>query len=318
MSMTTTASTQKTASGAFLVIVGSILFGTLGTVSVMAYQQGMAPPAFAAWRETIGAVGLLLILSFGIGRPREGGGFSWSALPMQQKVRLGIAALAFMTFSLAIFYAFNLITVALTLLIFYLYPALVTLVSGITGKERFTVSKVIALLMALAGSLLAIMGGYFTAGDMQINLLGVSLAALAAIADTVYFLVGRDGYPDVPPIYATTSFLVAGAVVFALISLAAGGVESLMYPFAHPDVFPILLFAGIFGAAVPTIMILAGIRMVGSSRASILALTEPAAGVVFAALLLSQTMLPIQMVGGVLVIVALVLLQLFPDKGAAK
>jgi len=314
MSMTTTASTQKAASGALLVVVGSILFGTLGTVSVLAYQHGMTPPAFAAWRETIGALGLLLILATGIGRPRDGSSFSWKTLEASQKVRLGIAAVAFMTFSLAIFYAFNLITVALALLIFYLYPALVTLVSGMTGKERFTVSKVVALILALAGSVLAVMGGYFGPGDVQFNLFGVALAALAAIADTVYFLVARDGYRDVPPVYATTFFLVAGAVVFALISLATSGLDSLIYPFANPSVLPILLFAGVFGAAVPTVMILAGIRMAGSSRASILALTEPVAGMLIAAVVLSQTMLPIQITGGVLVLVALVLLQLYTDK----
>jgi DME family drug/metabolite transporter len=316
MSITPTAP-RKTAVGALLVIVGSILFGTLGTVSVLAYQQGMTPPAFAAWREAIGALGLLILLAFGVGRPKNGPRFSWRNLSAGQKVRLGIAAVAFMVFSLAIFYAFDMITVALALLIFYMYPALVTLISGITGKERFTVSKVLALLLALAGSLLAVMGGYFGGGDVQVNLIGVALAALAAIADTVYFLVGRDGYPDVPPIYATTFFLVAGTVVFALIALFTGGGEALIHPLVQPAVLPILIFAGIFGAAVPTVMILSGIRIIGSSRAAILALTEPVAGVVIAMLILSQPLLPVQIIGGVLVLVALLLLQLVGRKKAA-
>lgn len=99
-----------------------------------------------------------------------------------------------------------------------------------------------------------------------------------------------------------------------LLFVHALGLDSLIYPFANPSVFPILLFAGVFGAAVPTVMILAGIRMAGSSRASILALTEPVAGMLIAAVVLSQTMLPIQITGGVLVLVALVLLQLYTDK----
>ena len=40
----------------------------------------------------------------------------------------------------------------------------------------------VALILALGGSVLAVMGGYFGPGDVQVNLFGVALAALAAEA----------------------------------------------------------------------------------------------------------------------------------------
>ena len=56
--------------GAAIVIVGAALFGTLGVASRFAYDAGVQPFAFVAWRAGAGALGILAVLLIVIG-PRS-------------------------------------------------------------------------------------------------------------------------------------------------------------------------------------------------------------------------------------------------------
>ena len=72
---------------------------------------------------------------------------------------------------------------------------------------------------------------------------------------------------------------------------------------------PLLLFTGVFGAAIPSLAFLAGIRAIGGTRAGILMLFEPVVGVVLAAWLLGEALVPIQVVGALAILGAAVILQ---------
>jgi drug/metabolite transporter (DMT)-like permease len=74
-------------------------------------------------------------------------------------------------------------------------------------------------------------------------------------------------------------------------------------------VLPILAFTGLFAAAIPSILFLTGIRLIGGTRAGILMLFEPVVGVALAAILLHEGLAPIQILGGLAVLAAAVILQ---------
>jgi drug/metabolite transporter (DMT)-like permease len=75
--------------------------------------------------------------------------------------------------------------------------------------------------------------------------------------------------------------------------------------------------AGVVGAGIPTVCFIGGIRLLGAPRAAILATLEPVVGVGLAALLLGERPTIVQLLGGVLIIAAGVLLQLrAPDEVA--
>ena len=76
-----------------------------------------------------------------------------------------------------------------------------------------------------------------------------------------------------------------------------------------PSILPLLAFTGLFAAAIPSILFLSGIRLIGGTRAGILMLFEPVVGVALAAVLLGETITPLQGLGGVAVLVAAVVLQ---------
>jgi len=91
------------------------------------------------------------------------------------------------------------------------------------------------------------------------------------------------------------------------LAFATGG--NVAAPFGGPQPFAIAAVAGIVGAGIPSTLFLRGIRSIGGTRTGILMLFEPVVGVALAALLLHETLLPIQVVGGAAILGAAVLLQ---------
>ncbi len=79
--------------------------------------------------------------------------------------------------------------------------------------------------------------------------------------------------------------------------------------------WPYLLLGGVVGAGIPTTLFIVGVRRIGGVRASILAMLEPVTGTILAALVLGETLRPVQVVGGLLVIAAGILLQRSPAPG---
>ena len=81
------------------------------------------------------------------------------------------------------------------------------------------------------------------------------------------------------------------------------------FPLTNPEVWPLLLFTGLFAAALPSLCFLIGIRIIGGMRAGIVMLFEPVVGVALAAVLLNEALQPIQLLGGAAILAAAVILQ---------
>ena len=104
--------------------------------------------------------------------------------------------------------------------------------------------------------------------------------------------------------------ILAGAFVGYLpLALLGDGAAVLLAPLSAPALWPVVLWAGLMAAALPALLFLHGVRAIGPTRTSIVALVEPVAGALLAAVLLAETLGPAQIAGGVLVLVAAVLLQ---------
>ncbi len=99
------------------------------------------------------------------------------------------------------------------------------------------------------------------------------------------------------------------ALGYLAIALATGQLASLGAPLASREALVPVLLAGFIGAAIPTLCFITGIRLLGPPRAAILATLEPVVGVALAAWLLGEQPAPLQLVGGALILVAAVLLQ---------
>jgi len=291
--------------GTLAVTVAACLFGTLGPASRGAYDAGLTPLTFALWRATLGTLGLLAIIAALTIRGRNR--LHWMALDRRTVAALGAAVFAAIVLNLAIFSAFGRMSIALALLGFYTYPALVAIGSIAIGEERLNRGRVVALALALLGMAVVVLGG--SSGGPGFELAGFGLALLAAAMEAVYVLLGRRGFPSVPSAEATLVVVGGTASGFLVLTLASGSLDVALLPFRSPQALPVLIWAGIAGASVPALLFLLGIRSIGPTRAAIIALIEPVAGATLAAVLLAELVGPVQIAGGVLVLAGAALLQ---------
>jgi drug/metabolite transporter (DMT)-like permease len=302
--------------GTIIVLVGASLFATLGPLSRFAYDGGMDSLAFVAWRAGLATLALAAIVGWGA-RRRSRPFVLLSGLTPAARRALATGVFFGLLINISVFAAFERTTVALALLGFYTYPAMIAAANVALGREPLTREVGAALGFAVVGMVLVMLGGLGGAGQVRFDALGVVLALAAAASQTVFVLASR-GYREVPADQAMGTLLGVTFAATAVLSVALGGPDGLLRPLRDADLLPILLAAGILGAAIPSLMFLVGIRLVGGTRAGILMLFEPVVGVILAAILLGEALGPIQVLGGAAILVAAVILQRTPVRPGAE
>ena len=291
--------------GSLAVACAACLFGTLGPASRGAYDAGLTPLTFALWRAALGTLGLLVIIA--ARRQRGGDRVAWVALDRRSIAALGAAAVTAVVLNLAIFSAFERLSIALALFAFYTYPALVAIGSVAIGEEGLDAGRLLALLLALVGMTVVVLGG--SGGGPGFELVGFGLALLGSAMQAVYVILGRRGFPAVPTEQAIVLILGGTAVGYFALTLATGSLDVALLPFRSPGALPVLVWSGVAGASIPTFLFLHGIRVIGPTRAAIISLIEPVAGATLAGILLAELLGPLQVAGGALVLAGAALLQ---------
>ncbi|MBA3688037.1 MAG: DMT family transporter [Chloroflexi bacterium] len=300
--------------GAVLIVVAASSFGVLGAMAQYANQAGVSSLTLVTWRAGVGAIVVLLFIAV-----RAAGGTRlwrpWRELPRRDRLVLALSAPTNAALNLAMFVAFVRIGIALALLIFYVYPALVALASVVWFGERLDRLRWAALGISMAGVVLVVAG----AGDLgSLDTLGIGLAAVGALAQMFYALAAHHGFRAVPGTQAA-AFTMGGAAVLYLLAFAViGRLSDMGQPLTSMAALWPVVVAGLVGAGVATVCFIAGIRMLGAPRATILSTLEPVVGVSLAALLFGTLPTALQVAGGALIIAAGIVLQLRPSGEIAE
>lgn len=294
--------------GAGLIVLAATCFGTLGPLTRFASDEGVESLTLVAWRAGLGAGVMVLFLAgrwIATSTKRPG----WRDIPKRDRLFVAAGAVSNAVLNAAAFAAFLRISIALTLLVFYLYPAMVAVVSVLWFGERLDRLRWAALALSLVG-LGLVLGGSGEIGEL--DLVGIGLAFVAALAQVFYVLAARHGFPGVPGPQAAAITMGGALGIYLAFAVGTGTLAAFGQPLAGFDALWPVLVAGVLGAGIPTVSYIVGIRMLGPSRAAILATLEPVVGVGLAAWLLAEQPTLLQLVGGVLIMLAAVLLQLRP------
>jgi drug/metabolite transporter (DMT)-like permease len=302
--------------GSLTVVVAAAGFGLLGPLARFAYDRGLDPIAFVAWRAAFGALTVATFVA--IGRSRGTQVLNPLQLPMRDGLALLVAGCCGLGLNLAMFVAFDLTAIALALLAFYTYPAMVAVVAIATGREAADRARIAALVLASAGTALVVVGSLGSgqgadatgAAAVTVNPVGIGWGLAAALCQTLFVTISRDRYRQVPTEQATLAILVVTSLACIVLSVAGGGAIAL--PLRDLPTIGITIVAGVAAAGIPSVLFLRGIRTIGGTRAGILMLFEPLVGVALAALLLEEALTPIQALGGVGILAGALLLQRAP------
>ena len=192
----------------------------------------------------------------------------------------------------ALFTAYRMLNVSLATLIYYAGPMLVLLFSPLLFRESLTPQKIAAVAIVAAG-LFCITGSITSAGMSLTGLLAAVLSALF-YASLIIFnkrIVKTGGMQT-----AALELDVAFVVVLIYVLLTAG--------IPHPlkaDI-PYLLVLGLVNTGIAYMLYFTGLQKLPGQSVALISYVDPVSALVFSALLLHETMTPLQVLGAVLII----------------
>ena len=177
-------------------------------------------------------------------------------------------------------------------LLFYLYPVWVMLVTIAIDRRSPGRGLWVALVLALGGSAIVIVGG----GEVEVAPLGIALALATSVAYTVYLITVDRTVRRTDPLTAAT-WLGAGAATSNVVFAIAFNAQEL------PDAssWPFLVGMAVFSAGAFAAM-LGGLQRVGAVRNAIIGVMEPLAVAVLAAVFLDEPITAPTAIGGVLIL----------------
>jgi drug/metabolite transporter (DMT)-like permease len=274
--------------GVFLVALSAACFGTNAIFARICYDAGANPATFLFIRFLIASpVMFLIMIAQGFTIPR---GKLLVSLTLIGGIGLAGTTLCFYT-------AIHLAPVNLVIVIAYMYPTIVTLLSAVFLRQPITGYKIVALLMTVVGILFTIgmdSGGYF---------LGIILAVSAAIFYSLYLIFGSLSIQKAGPFSAST-----------VIILAATGIYGIVLGFQGPQ-WPMNIsgwLAIIASALISTVLGLTaffeGLKRIDTANAAIISTFEAVVAVALAIIILGEMLTLPKIFGGGLVIAAVIIL----------
>ena len=279
-------------------IAACVLFGSAMVVTKVTFEQ-VPVPQVALWRFAVASVSLLpFVLASRIRLKRQ-----------HLAAFLVTAFLAVPCTYLLQFAGLALTTATNTALIAGLAPTLVAVAAVVVEREALSAFGWSAVAVSTLGALLLV-GGPSSAG----NWLGNLLVLLSLFAMTAGILLNKRLMRDYPPLVATAYLFFFGTLMLAPISLVWSGPPTLHLPVGT---LLSLVGQGVVFTALPYGLWNLGLNRVAASLAGIYSNVEPASGALFGVLILKETLGPLALAGGLLVIGAAVLISLAPPTVAA-
>ena len=196
------------------------------------------------------------------------------------------------------------IPVAAALVIQYTAPALIVAWRTLRTRRPPAPEVSTALIAALVGVVLVVdlpgsIGG-------RVDRLGVVLAIGSAVFFASYTVLAE----KTAPVYGPTGAMFRGFVVAAILWIAYQAPRGIPRELLAGSNVPEVLYVGLAGTLLPFLLFAWGVRRVRAERASIAATLEPVVAAVVAWAWLGQQLSPVQVVGGVLVVGAVLSLQI--------
>lgn len=273
--------------GGALVVAASLQFGIVVVLGTLLLRRGLVVEALLAIRFAVAAL-VLTVVSAALRRP---------LLPARgERLRLGMLGLGGYAIEAALFFAaIKHGTATAVTLLFFTYPVAVAVVSRLLGERSQGRLVAGSLAAAVAGAAIVVVSG----GTVAIRPLGIVLALGSAVMFTIYLLGVDRTMRRTDPLAASAWVSVwAAAGLFISLIVLRGRI-------VPPDMGGWFMVAGMGVATAGAFTcLMAGLRMLGPVRTSIVAAAEPLSSAVMASIVLHDPFRTGTAVGGVLILAA--------------
>ena len=207
----------------------------------------------------------------------------------------GVAGYNFLFFS-----GLKFITASRASMIISLNPSVITILSALILKEKFTKFKFIGIILSLTGALIVI-----SQGNLQVILQGnIGWGELFILGCVVcwssFTVLGKIIMKDLKPIIAITYACLAGTLILILPAYQEGVLQNFMQ--YSVEVWLSVFALGFLGTALAFTWFYEGIDKIGPSRAGIFINFVPIFATLMAILILHEKLSPSLIVGAIFVV----------------
>lgn len=292
--------------GYVFALLAASLFGLNGALSKLIMEAGISPTQLTFFRATtvMSIAGVWLLFA-------NRSAFRLTTREFWQILALGLGGVALLQWTYASSVA--LLPVGITLLLEYLAILAIAVIARVFFKEHVKLRLWIAIVIVFVG--LALVAEIW---NPQLNALGVAFGLAAAAALTIYFVLGEKVLDKISAMKVTfwsmgiaaafwffpSQWWTVDAAVLSEVVSFPGGASWLGGP-----VWLLILFNGAFGTFLPYLFSLLALRNLKATPAGIAASSEVFFAFVFAFLLIGESLTLVQIVGAVIVFIAVLLAQ---------
>jgi drug/metabolite transporter (DMT)-like permease len=288
---------QQTRLGYLYVSLAAILFAISGTSAKFLFNDGITAFQLIQMRTTLAFTGLLIWLCL-----RYPALLKISLKNLPYFIGLGVFGIG----SAQFFYllAISKINVAAAILLHYTGPVFVALYVVFVQRQKLRFNSTLAILGTLIGCFLVV--GAYNLQLFALNRVGIIAGILAAVSFAVYSILSDYGMRR----YTPWTVLLYGLLFAALMwNILHPPLEAFLHRYS-PVQWGWILFIGICGTIFPFGLYFEGVKRIQPTHASITATLEPISAGVIATVFLGEVMAPLQIIGGLIVIVSIIILQL--------
>ncbi len=281
--------------GAALCALSAAGFSTLAILVKFAYREGLSLPGILCLR--FGGAAALLVAYLLARRIRFLFSFRRS-LPLFLLGAIGYAIQASLFVG-----ALQRIPASVAALLLYSYPVFVAFLAWVIGRRRPTRPEWGAMALALVGVALTVSPSEAIG---QADPLGLAMVMTSAVWYAGYITISDRIIARAGSLVSTAWITLGAFVSFALVGWGTGSLPGNL----SPNLAWIMLAMVIFSTILPIGTFLAGMGRVGPTAASLLSTLEPVFTTLLAAAILGETLGQHQIMGGALVLVAVVVLNI--------
>ncbi|MDO8210073.1 DMT family transporter [Conexibacter sp. CPCC 206217] len=281
--------------GLVLCLLAALGFGTMAVFAKLAYAAGASVLTLLSIRFVIGAA---LLWGFAAYR-----GVARITQPRAAFGALGLGLFLYAAESGLYAGALTRIDASLGELLLFSYPAIVVVAAILLRRESPSRRRIGAVVIATSGVALVLAGGSTGAIDPA----GVALALGAAVIYATYVLSADGLGGKLHPLTFSALVCSGAAISFTIAGTASGSID---VGALQPSAWVWIALIAVGSTAVAMTAFIAGVERLGASRTSIMSALDPVVAIVAGGIAFGERLGPIQIVGALLVVTAVLVLQM--------
>ncbi len=276
--------------GILYAIASGLFFGGIGYFAMGVLQADISIPNMLFWRFFIAGL-FMTVISFSV----------FKKLSYRDLLKSFLLCAVFYSSSTAFYFlSSTYIGTGLAMVIFFIFPLFVILLSWMFYNQKISTVYYIAIALILIGLVLL---SHNT--EIALDAIGILFAIFSAVLYAVYIVASKKQAGQLNPLLLTLMVCYSCSLVFFTASIFHGSfvVPQALYVWGH------IMGLAVICTALPILFTLYGLKYISAAKTSILSALEPVIVVIIGVLFLEEAITLKQVLGIVIILAAAILVQ---------